>query len=195
MKIINKTLSGREEQSVIPKSEEDRLRERNPSSFPSIKKTTQIGMGANESYNPSNDEDDESSKEEERVEGRRNMEKELGPILEGISISLSLNPSSLCNENIFLLVPSMKICLSSHLSLEDPLMSSSVMFEPSCYGLSNLDGTSLVELNMLVFALEFDGNSLQLVCLITSTRRRRHTKEFEGEGEDVGEKLILCYGD
>ncbi|KAI5682519.1 hypothetical protein M9H77_03747 [Catharanthus roseus] len=62
-------------------------------------------------------------------------------------------------------------------------MSSSVMFEPSCYGLSNLDGASLVELNMLGFALEFEGNSLQHVCPITSTRRRRHTKEFEGEGE------------
>ncbi|KAI5682527.1 hypothetical protein M9H77_03755 [Catharanthus roseus] len=266
MKIINWTASGREEQSVIPTSEEDRRRESNPASFPSIKKTIQTGMGtsssqlddeddkANESYNPSDDEDNESSKEEEndleenerakemseekqgnsikelnvfekRVEGRRSMEKELGPILEDLSISLSLNPSSLCYDvslkelkslldsynfqvsligdmciitfkrNFFLVVPSMKNFLSSHLSLEDPLMSSSVMFEPSCYGLSNLDGTSLIKLNMLGFVLEFDRNSLQFVCPITSTRRRRHTKEFEGKGEDVGEKLILCCGD
>ncbi|KAI5671468.1 hypothetical protein M9H77_11832 [Catharanthus roseus] len=32
------------------------------------------------------------------VEDRRNMEKEIGPILEHLSISLSLNPSSLCYE-------------------------------------------------------------------------------------------------
>ncbi|KAI5682516.1 hypothetical protein M9H77_03744 [Catharanthus roseus] len=156
-----------------------------------------------------------SEEKQGRVEGRRSMEKELGSILEDLPISLSLNPSSLCCEvsveelkslldsynfrvsligdmciitfeqNFFLLVPSITTCVSSHLSLEDPLMSNSVMFEPSCYGISNLDGTSFVELNMLGFALQFDRNSLQLVCPITSTRRTRHTKEFEAEGEDV----------
>ncbi|KAI5678431.1 hypothetical protein M9H77_09381 [Catharanthus roseus] len=151
------------------------------------------------------------------------MEKELGPILKDLSISLSLNPSSLCYEvsleelkslldsytfqvsligdmyiiafegNLFLLVPSMKIFLYSYFSLEDPLMSSSVMFDPSCYGFGNLDDTSFVEL--VGFMLEFDRNSFQHVCTITSTRGRRHTMEFEGQGENVGGKLILCYGD
>ncbi|KAI5654082.1 hypothetical protein M9H77_31269 [Catharanthus roseus] len=84
------------------------------------------------------------------VEDRRIMEKELGPILEELSISLSLNPSSFCYEvsieelkslldsytfqvslvgdiciftfkgNLFLLVASMTNFLSSHFPLEDP---------------------------------------------------------------------------
>ncbi|KAI5664545.1 hypothetical protein M9H77_23868 [Catharanthus roseus] len=66
------------------------------------------------------------------VEDRKSVEKELGPTLEDISISLSLNLSSLWN--LFLLEPSMKNGPSSHLSLKDLLMSSSVMFDPSCYG-------------------------------------------------------------
>ncbi|KAI5676853.1 hypothetical protein M9H77_07803 [Catharanthus roseus] len=126
---------------------------------------------------------------ERRVEDRRSMEKELGPILEHLSISLSLNPCSLCYEvsleklksllgsytfqvsligdmciiafegNIFLLVSSMTYFLSFHFSLAVPLMSSSVMFDPSCYAFGNLDDTSLVELNIVGFALEFDRNS------------------------------------
>ncbi|KAI5680891.1 hypothetical protein M9H77_02118 [Catharanthus roseus] len=153
------------------------------------------------------------------------MDKELGPILEDISISLSLNLSYLCYEvsleelkslldsynfqvsligdmciiafegNLFLLGPSMKNFLSSHFSLEDLLMSCSIVLDPSCYGFGNLDDTSLVELNIVGFVLEFDWNSLQHVCPITSTRGRRHTMEFEGQGESVGGKLILCYGD
>ncbi|KAI5682215.1 hypothetical protein M9H77_03443 [Catharanthus roseus] len=127
------------------------------------------------------------------VEDRRSMEKELSPILEDLSISLSLNPSSLCYEvsleelkslldsytfqvslvgdmyviafegNVFLLVPSMTNCIASHFSLEDPSMSSSVIFYPSCYGFGNLYDTSLVELNIVGFVLEFDKNSLQHV--------------------------------
>ncbi|KAI5658013.1 hypothetical protein M9H77_26806 [Catharanthus roseus] len=95
------------------------------------------------------------------VEDRRSMEKELDPIFEDLSVSLSLNPSSLGYEisleelkslldshtfqvslmgdmciiafegNLFLLVMSMTNYLSSHFSLKDPLMSSSVMFDPS----------------------------------------------------------------
>ncbi|KAI5667899.1 hypothetical protein M9H77_17752 [Catharanthus roseus] len=61
--------------------------------------------------------------------------------------------------NLFLLVTSMTSCLSSHLCLEDPLMSSSVMFDPSCYGFDNLDDTSVVELIIVGFALGFDRNS------------------------------------
>ncbi|KAI5668261.1 hypothetical protein M9H77_18114 [Catharanthus roseus] len=69
----------------------------------------------------------------------------------------------------------------------DPLMSSSVMFDPSCYGFGNLDDTFLVELNIVGFALEFDRNSLQHVFTVTSTRGRRHTMEFEGQGKNVCE--------
>ncbi|KAI5650044.1 hypothetical protein M9H77_36049 [Catharanthus roseus] len=66
------------------------------------------------------------------VEDRRSMGKELGHILEDLSISLSLNPSSLCYEvsldlfggmciiafdgNLFLLIPSVSKYLSSHTS-------------------------------------------------------------------------------
>ncbi|KAI5668824.1 hypothetical protein M9H77_18677 [Catharanthus roseus] len=91
-----------------------------------------------------------------RVEDRKSMEKELGPTLEDISIRLSLNISSLWN--LFLLVPSMKTGPSSYLSLEDPLMSSSVMLDHSCYGFGNLDDTFLVELNIVGFALGIDRN-------------------------------------
>ncbi|KAI5653676.1 hypothetical protein M9H77_30863 [Catharanthus roseus] len=115
------------------------------------------------------------------VEDRRSMEKELGPILEDLSISLSLNPSSLHYEvslkelkslldsytfqvgligdmciiafkgKLFLLVPSMTNCLSSHFPLEDPLMSNSVIFDPSGYCFCNLGDTSQVELNIVGF--------------------------------------------
>ncbi|KAI5641600.1 hypothetical protein M9H77_00423 [Catharanthus roseus] len=91
--------------------------------------------------------------------------------------------------NLFLLVPSMTNRLSSHLPLEDPLMSSNVMFDPSCYGFGNLDDTSLVELNIVAFARGFDRNSLQHVFTITSMRGRRHTMEFEGQGIYVVAKL------
>ncbi|KAI5663060.1 hypothetical protein M9H77_22383 [Catharanthus roseus] len=40
-------------------------------------------------------------------------------------------------------------------------MSSSVMFDPSCYGFGNLDDTSLVKLNIVGIALGFDRKSLQ----------------------------------
>ncbi|KAI5668939.1 hypothetical protein M9H77_18792 [Catharanthus roseus] len=153
------------------------------------------------------------------------MKKELGHILEDISLSLSLNLSSLCYEvsleelkslldshnfkvrltgdmciiafegNLFLLMLSMKNFLSSHLSLEDPYMSSSVMFYPSYCGFGNLDETFLVELNFVGFEFGFDRNSLQHVCTITSLRGKRHTTEFKGQDESVGGKLILCYGD
>ncbi|KAI5667942.1 hypothetical protein M9H77_17795 [Catharanthus roseus] len=144
------------------------------------------------------------------IKDRRRMEKEFGPILEELSISLSLNPSSLCYEvsleelkslmdsytfqvsligdmciiafegNFFILVPSMTNCLSSHFFLEDSLMS---------------NDTSLVELNIVGLAFEFDRNSLQHVSTITSTRGRRHNMELEGQGKNVGGILILCYGD
>ncbi|KAI5681167.1 hypothetical protein M9H77_02394 [Catharanthus roseus] len=94
----------------------------------------------------------------------------------------------------FLLVPSMKNYLSPHFSLEDPLMGSSVMFDPACYGFGNLDDSSIVELNVVGFALEFDRNSIQHVCTITSTRGGRHAIEFKGQGKNGGGKLILCYG-
>ncbi|KAI5681192.1 hypothetical protein M9H77_02419 [Catharanthus roseus] len=79
--------------------------------------------------------------------------------------------------NFFLLVPSITNCLSSHFSLEDPLMSSSVMFDPSCYGFCSLDDTSLVELKIVGFVFEFDRNSIQHVCTITSMSEGRHTME------------------
>ncbi|KAI5653129.1 hypothetical protein M9H77_30316 [Catharanthus roseus] len=43
--------------------------------------------------------------------------------------------------------------------------------------------------------MENEGNSLQHDCAIKSMRRRRHTMEFEGQGESIGVKLFLCYGD
>ncbi|KAI5658097.1 hypothetical protein M9H77_26890 [Catharanthus roseus] len=95
--------------------------------------------------------------------------------------------------NLFLLVPSMTNCLSSHFPLEDPSISQ--MFDPSCHGFGNLNDTSIVELNIVSFALEFDRDSLQHIYTITSMRERRHTMEFKGEWENVGEILILCYGD
>ncbi|KAI5668818.1 hypothetical protein M9H77_18671 [Catharanthus roseus] len=131
------------------------------------------------------------------VEDRRSIEKEPRPILEDLSISLCLNPSSLGYEvsleelkfllesytfqvslvgdmciiafegNHFLLVPSMINCLSSHFPLEDPLMSICAMFGPSCYGFDNLDDISLVELKIVGIALEFDRNSPQHFCTIT----------------------------
>ncbi|KAI5658117.1 hypothetical protein M9H77_26910 [Catharanthus roseus] len=106
------------------------------------------------------------------VEDGRSMGKELGPILEDLSMSLSLNPSSLCYEvsleelkslldsynfqviligymciiafegNLFLLGLSITICHSSNFSLEDLLMSSSVV------------------LDLLVMALEFSPTCL-----------------------------------
>ncbi|KAI5676397.1 hypothetical protein M9H77_07347 [Catharanthus roseus] len=103
-------------------------------------------------------------------EDRRSIEKELGPILEDLSISLSLNPSSLCYE---VSLKEFQSLLDSY-TCQDPLMSC-VMFDPSCYGFGNLDDTSLVDLNIVGFAPELDRNSLQHVCTITSTRGKRKT--------------------
>ncbi|KAI5653026.1 hypothetical protein M9H77_30213 [Catharanthus roseus] len=87
------------------------------------------------------------------VEDRRSMEKELGPILEDLSISLYFNPSSLCYE----------VSLEELKSLLD-----------SCTFQYNIDG----------FTLEIVRNSLEHVCTITSTRGRRHSMEFEGQGKN-----------
>ncbi|KAI5667683.1 hypothetical protein M9H77_17536 [Catharanthus roseus] len=105
------------------------------------------------------------------VEDRRSVEKELDPIPEHLLVSIFLSPSSLCYK----------------VSLEE--LKSFVGF------LYFSNDTSLVEINIVGFALEFDRNSLQHVCSITSTRGRRYTMEFEGQGKNVGGKLILCYGD
>ncbi|KAI5682065.1 hypothetical protein M9H77_03293 [Catharanthus roseus] len=45
------------------------------------------------------------------------------------------------------------------------------------------------------FVLDLDRNSLQHACTLTSMSGRRHTMEFEGQGENIGGKLFLCYGD
>ncbi|KAI5668711.1 hypothetical protein M9H77_18564 [Catharanthus roseus] len=115
----------------------------------------------------------------------KNQEERLLSLWDSYTCQVSLI-SDMCiiafEGNLFLLVPSLTDRLSSYFSLEDLLMSSSIMFDPSCYGFGNLDDTSLVELNIHV-------------CTITSTRGRRHTMEFEGQGENVGGKLILFYGD
>ncbi|KAI5674212.1 hypothetical protein M9H77_14576 [Catharanthus roseus] len=72
------------------------------------------------------------------VEDRRSMETELCPILDDLSINISLNPSSLCYEIcvlfLFLLMPSMSKCLPSHVSLENPVTSGSVKFDPPYCG-------------------------------------------------------------
>ncbi|KAI5681063.1 hypothetical protein M9H77_02290 [Catharanthus roseus] len=114
----------------------------------------------------------------------RSKEKELGTILEELPISLSLNLSLMCYEVsfvklklfldsylshvsiigdlctisfggcLFLVVPYVSKCLYSHAVLEDPLMSSGVEFNPSCYGFGMKDDTSLVEPNIIGFVLE-----------------------------------------
>ncbi|KAI5657996.1 hypothetical protein M9H77_26789 [Catharanthus roseus] len=112
--------------------------------------------------------------------------KELKSLLDSYNWQVSLI-DDMCiiafEGNLFILGPSMTNCLSSHFSLEDLLMSSSIVLDPSCYGFGNIGDTSLVELNIVGFAFEFDRKSLQHVCNITSTRGRRHTMEFEGQGE------------
>ncbi|KAI5681954.1 hypothetical protein M9H77_03182 [Catharanthus roseus] len=45
------------------------------------------------------------------------------------------------------------------------------------------------------FVLDLDRNSLQHACTLTLLSRRTHTMEFEGQGESVGGKLLLYYGD
>ncbi|KAI5676917.1 hypothetical protein M9H77_07867 [Catharanthus roseus] len=45
------------------------------------------------------------------------------------------------------------------------------------------------------FVLDLDRNSLQHTYTITSMSQKRHIMEFEGQGESIGEKLFLCYGD
>ncbi|KAI5652269.1 hypothetical protein M9H77_29456 [Catharanthus roseus] len=56
--------------------------------------------------------------------------------------------------NLFLLMPSMSKCLSSHVSLENPLTSSSVKFDPLYYGFRMLDDTSFVDSNIIGFELD-----------------------------------------
>ncbi|KAI5676873.1 hypothetical protein M9H77_07823 [Catharanthus roseus] len=103
----------------------------------------------------------------------RNMEKELGAIFEELPISLSLNPSLMYyyvslvelklflesylshvsiygdfyaisfGSCLFLVVPYVSKCLSSHASLEDSLLHSSSMFDPSCYDFEVMNNASI----------------------------------------------------
>ncbi|KAI5676543.1 hypothetical protein M9H77_07493 [Catharanthus roseus] len=54
--------------------------------------------------------------------------------------------------DVFLVVPYVSKCLSSHVSLEDPLMSSGIKFDHSCYGFGfnaiNMHGMRTTEENM-----------------------------------------------
>ncbi|KAI5653444.1 hypothetical protein M9H77_30631 [Catharanthus roseus] len=79
----------------------------------------------------------------------------------------------------------------NQLKPRDPLMSSSVIIDPSYDGFGNLDDTSFVELNIIRFPFEFDRNSLQYVCTITSTRGMRHTMEFEVPRRDMTRESIM----
>ncbi|KAI5664404.1 hypothetical protein M9H77_23727 [Catharanthus roseus] len=93
----------------------------------------------------------------------KNMEQELGATLKDLPIILSLNPSLMCSKvslvelelflesylshvsiygdlyvicfggGLFLVVPSTYKCLSSHTFLEDSLLFSGSMFDPSCH--------------------------------------------------------------
>ncbi|KAI5653001.1 hypothetical protein M9H77_30188 [Catharanthus roseus] len=113
------------------------------------------------------------------------MDEELGTVLEDSSISLSLNPSLSFHEvsfvelkslwvsytlhvgilsdicvicfdgNVFLLIPCMNKCLSSHTSLEDSLMHSGAKFIPSCYSFGMLDDTSFVDPYIVGFELNY----------------------------------------
>ncbi|KAI5667475.1 hypothetical protein M9H77_17328 [Catharanthus roseus] len=69
----------------------------------------------------------------------RNMEKELVAILEELPMSLSLNPSLMC---IFLVVPYVSKCLSSHVFLEDSLLHSGSMLDPSRHDLGVMNNAS-----------------------------------------------------
>ncbi|KAI5653421.1 hypothetical protein M9H77_30608 [Catharanthus roseus] len=103
----------------------------------------------------------------------RSMEKELGAIFEELSISLSHIPSLMCYEvslmqlelfleyylshvsiygdlyaisfcsGLFLLVPYLSKCLSSHVFLEDSLSHSGSMFDPSYYDLGVMNNASI----------------------------------------------------
>ncbi|KAI5682060.1 hypothetical protein M9H77_03288 [Catharanthus roseus] len=55
---------------------------------------------------------------------------------------------------LFLVVPYVSKCLSSHVSVEDPLMSSGVTFYSSCYDFGMLDNASFVDPNIVGFELE-----------------------------------------
>ncbi|KAI5677506.1 hypothetical protein M9H77_08456 [Catharanthus roseus] len=91
----------------------------------------------------------------------RNLEKELGNYLKDLAINLSLNPSLICSEvslvelelflesylfyvsiygdlraisfgdGLFLFVPCVSKCLSSHISFEESLLNSGDMLDPS----------------------------------------------------------------
>ncbi|KAI5667712.1 hypothetical protein M9H77_17565 [Catharanthus roseus] len=69
----------------------------------------------------------------------------------------------------------------------------SVVLDPSCYGFGNLDDTSLVELNIVGFAFEFDKNTPQHVCTITSIRGRRHTMELRGKAKVLEETNFMLW--
>ncbi|KAI5658054.1 hypothetical protein M9H77_26847 [Catharanthus roseus] len=69
----------------------------------------------------------------------RNMEKELGAILEELPISLSLNPSLMCYKVSFMqlklfLESYLSYCVSSYDLLKNQLVNNVVSGEPSCFG-------------------------------------------------------------
>ncbi|KAI5652476.1 hypothetical protein M9H77_29663 [Catharanthus roseus] len=111
------------------------------------------------------------------------MEKELGNFLKYLPINLSLNPSLMCYEvsfvklklfpesylshvsiygdlcafsfgGLFLVVSYASTFLSSHAFLEDSLLHSGSIFDPSCYGFGMLDNTSSVDPKFVHLKLE-----------------------------------------
>ncbi|KAI5680951.1 hypothetical protein M9H77_02178 [Catharanthus roseus] len=98
-----------------------------------------------------------------RIEDKgRNMEKELDNFLKDLPINLSLSPSLMCYKvslvelelfledlcaisfggGLFLVVSYVSACLSSHAFLEDSLLSSGSMFDPSCHDFEVLNNAS-----------------------------------------------------
>ncbi|KAI5676826.1 hypothetical protein M9H77_07776 [Catharanthus roseus] len=105
---------------------------------------------------------EEISKEELKTK-EGSWRKSFGTILKDLPISLSLNHSLMCYGDfcaisfgcgLFLFAIYVSKCLSSHTSLEDPLMGSGDIFDPSYCGFSVLDDTALVGHNIVSFELD-----------------------------------------
>ncbi|KAI5677510.1 hypothetical protein M9H77_08460 [Catharanthus roseus] len=118
-------------------------------------------------------------------DNEKNLEKELGNYLKDLAINLSLSPSLICSEvslvelelflesclfhvsiygdlcaiyfcdGLFLVVPCVSKCLSSHTSFEESLLNSGAKFDPSCNDFGLLNNASFVDPNIVGFELEY----------------------------------------
>ncbi|KAI5663847.1 hypothetical protein M9H77_23170 [Catharanthus roseus] len=140
----------------------------------------------------------------------RNMEKELGTILEDLSISLSLNPS-LCESYLsrvsiigdtyaisfgcgfFLVVPSTSKCVSSYYPLKNQLVINDISGEPSCFDCELVHDESFFDAKVVGFLDIFMNDFVGAISLNLSLPFLSNQVEFLGHEQKLSNVIESLY--